>query len=82
MKYPSNPEIIASLEIINKEGEAAYLGGRIISLQVRQVKGDTGTVDVDICGYPKQSDNLVVRFSYPELMEALASAALNAEHES
>jgi hypothetical protein len=81
MKYPNNPEVIATLETIDNDCNDTYIGDRIIATQVRQVKGDAGMVDIDIRDYPKRGTNLIVRIPYPELMAALASAALNAERD-
>ena len=82
MKYPNNPEVIATLETIDKDGDDHYIGDKIIGIQVRQSGRERdGMVDLDIRDFNKRGDNLIVRIPYPELMAALACAALNAEHD-
>ena len=82
MKYPSNPEVIATLETIDKDCDDHYIGDKIIGIQVRQSGRERdGMVDLDIRDFNKRGDNLIVRIPYPELMAALACAALNAEHD-
>lgn len=82
MKYPNSPEIIASIEAVNKDGDTFDYGDHIMSVSVRQDKGTSrdGTVDIDIRNWTKK-ENLIIRIPLPELFAALASATLNADRD-
>ena len=81
MKYPANPEIIASLESITKDGDVIYHGAKISSIQVRQEGGKgEGEVVIDVRGYGR-TGNLVFRFPFSDFTAAMASATLNAERD-
>lgn len=82
MKYPNNPEVIATLETVDSDGEISYIGDKVVGIQVRQSGRERdGMVDIDVRDFGKKHLNLVIRISYPELMAALACAALNAERD-
>ncbi len=75
MSYPNNPEVIATVETIDTEGENAYLGDRIVGIQVRTDKQWTdGVVDIDVRKFDRKGGNLVLRIALPELMAALSRA--------
>lgn len=81
MKYPNNPEIVVTVDMIDGDGDEVNMGDRIAGVQVRQSKSERdGIVDLDIRGF-KGSKNLVVRIPLPELIAALSCATMNAERD-
>ncbi len=79
MKYPNNPELIASVESINADADVIYLGDKIVGIQVRQDDSNKdGMVDIDVRAFDKRGA-LVIRIPLPELMAALSCATLHAE---
>ncbi len=84
MSYPNNPEVIATVETIDTEGESTYLGDRIVGIQVRTDKQWVdGVVDLDVREFDRKRDsNLVLRIALPELMAALSRATLNADKDT
>lgn len=82
MRYPNCPEVIATVEGITPDGDSIYHGDKIVSIQVFQGPNECdGRVDLDIRGFDKKDNNLVIRLGLAELMTALSSATLNADHD-
>lgn len=82
MKFPKTPEVIATVDAINADGDEANYGDRIIGIQVRQDKNTRdGIVDIDVRELDKKLGSLIIRLPLPELMAALSCATLNAERD-
>lgn len=82
MRYPNCPEVIVTVEGITPDGDSIYHGDKVVGIQVFQSERDRdGRVDLDIRGFDKKGNNLVIRIGLTELMAALSSAILNADHD-
>lgn len=74
----SNPELIASLRIVDKDANDQSVGDKITGIQVMQDDGHPdGYVQIDVRDF-RRGDNLVIEIELPELMSALSLATLNA----
>ncbi len=83
MSYPNNPEVIATIETIDTNGNDNRLGDRIVGVQVRTDKQWVdGVVDLDVREFDRKRGNLVLRIALPELMAALSRATLNADKDA
>lgn len=82
MKYQDCPELIATVETIDCDGDATYAGEKIIGIGVRQDSSmhREGTVDIDVRDF-KRGVSLVIRLPLPELVAAIATATLNAQRD-
>lgn len=82
MRYPNCPEVIATVETVDADGNDSLIGDRVLGIQVRQSSGDRdGIVDLDLREFGPKHLNLVIRIGLPELMVALSCATLNADHD-
>lgn len=82
MKYPSTPEVIATVTGLNKYGEETNYGDVItgISVAIESASRD-GEVTIDLRDVFK-NESLIIRLQLPELMAALTSAILHSERPS
>ncbi len=80
MSYPNNPEVIATIETIDVEGNDAQIGDRVVGIQVRTDRQwTTGVVEIDVREFDRRRGNLVLRIALPQLMAALSQATLHAD---
>jgi hypothetical protein len=77
--YKSNPEIIATVRAITKEGDDTHKGDFVAGIQVMsKEEGRQAIVQIDLRNYSKQA-NLIIEVELHELVSALSMATLNSE---
>lgn len=81
MRYPANPELVVSTEIIDQEGDGRLNSDRVaaIAVSIGNKMDQNGQLQLEIRDYPKKGEILVIRASLPDVMAAITSATLNRE---
>ena len=82
MQFPSTPEVIVAVNALTKRGRERHYGDRIAGVSVKQPHhAREGFVQIDIRAFDGATTNLTVRVGLPELLAAIASAAINRDSE-
>lgn len=81
MNYPSTPEFVADIEIIDDKGNSEQVGSKIIALNVSKAKDAIdGEVLLDCREFQEPENNLMIRIPLSVLVAALSRATLHADH--